>query len=47
MRFVGAERADIAFLEILTKLDQIHPLRVINKILKKKFSILSSRRVWI
>jgi hypothetical protein len=36
----GGEQADIVFLEILTKLDQIHSLRVINKIFKKFIYII-------
>jgi hypothetical protein len=32
----GGERDDMDFLAILTKLDQIHALRVIKKILKNK-----------
>jgi hypothetical protein len=34
MRCPDGEPADIGFLNILTELDQINPLRVINKIYK-------------
>jgi hypothetical protein len=40
MRCPDGEPADIAFLEILTELDRIHPLRVSNKILKNKIQYI-------